>query len=574
MQFSLERWRLLPVCTILYLFTIFSFPVHLSAVVNADGSFGHVIPIQVPPGRMGLEPKLSLMYNSNIGNGMLGMGWQLAGLSQISRDISYGINYNGNDHYIHSDLGRLVYSGHDAQYCTQKESFTQVTKSGSCGDGPCSWTIIDKSGVKYEFGHSTDSRVSAIGKNGSIRIWALNKITDVHGNYLEITYTTDSGAYYPQKITYTMGNGISVTHSLEFKYKTRSDHSVKHTDNASVDMKKRLQAIEVNSDGDLVRKYQLTYEYSPNTNRSRMVSVQEFDKDETPLPAQTFTWQDGQTISYTHTNQNFGDGDGIWNKGTVFAGDVDGDGKTDLIFAFYDNGLRIRTKSIDAPALDILSSINNGRGRITTIEYEYNTKLANAIKPTLSGYPKVASSYPTSLVTRVSSRDAQGTSFSKSYAYYNGQYYSGYLPNRVSLGFEWIKETNDQTGEKVQTYYHHTDKTLNEQRALAGQIKQKETFVGNGNKVSVETYQYQVSHPKTGIDLVKLTQVITKKYTDNNVLFVTNTKSLTYDEYGNVTQSAEVQGSQNTTTDITYSYDTTNWIVDRATELPKTVIYW
>ena len=53
--------------------------------VGGDGAATYNIPIQVPPGAAGMTPKLSLTYSSSGSNGILGMGWGLDGLSQISR---------------------------------------------------------------------------------------------------------------------------------------------------------------------------------------------------------------------------------------------------------------------------------------------------------------------------------------------------------------------------------------------------------------------------------------------------------------------------------------------------------
>src|SRR5262245_58115656 len=76
--------------------------------VNPDGSFGYSIPIEIPPGIRGVQPTLSLLYNSNGPNGMLGQGWSLQGLPAITRmNFDRGINYDGSDTYA-GPGGRLV----------------------------------------------------------------------------------------------------------------------------------------------------------------------------------------------------------------------------------------------------------------------------------------------------------------------------------------------------------------------------------------------------------------------------------------------------------------------------------
>ncbi|MFF3062822.1 SpvB/TcaC N-terminal domain-containing protein, partial [Streptomyces sp. NPDC057909] len=53
--------------------------------VGSDGSYSYTVPLAVPQGRLGVQPSLSLEYSSGGGNGLLGAGWSLAGLSSISR---------------------------------------------------------------------------------------------------------------------------------------------------------------------------------------------------------------------------------------------------------------------------------------------------------------------------------------------------------------------------------------------------------------------------------------------------------------------------------------------------------
>lgn len=50
----------------------------------SGGSASYSIPIQVAPGRGGMQPDLSLNYTGG-GNGVLGVGWSLGGLSSVHR---------------------------------------------------------------------------------------------------------------------------------------------------------------------------------------------------------------------------------------------------------------------------------------------------------------------------------------------------------------------------------------------------------------------------------------------------------------------------------------------------------
>ena len=83
--------------------------------VTEVGAAEYRVPIQVPTGVAGIEPKLALAYNSQGRNELLGIGWSLGGLSVIHRcsrtvvqdNVNTGVRYESGDRYC-LDGQRLV----------------------------------------------------------------------------------------------------------------------------------------------------------------------------------------------------------------------------------------------------------------------------------------------------------------------------------------------------------------------------------------------------------------------------------------------------------------------------------
>ena len=62
-----------------------TFQVPGSLSVDGVGQATYSIPIEIPPGTAGWVPHISLNYQSRGGDGPLGMGWSIGGLSKITR---------------------------------------------------------------------------------------------------------------------------------------------------------------------------------------------------------------------------------------------------------------------------------------------------------------------------------------------------------------------------------------------------------------------------------------------------------------------------------------------------------
>src|SRR5262249_39376785 len=199
--------------------------------VSPSGAATYTIPIQVPPGIAGVEPRLALTYSSQGGNGLVGMGWGLSGLSNIQRcpktfaqdGARGGINYDADDRFC-LDGQRLISIGTASdcggtEYRTEIESFSKVISCGTAGNGPSDFKAWTKAGQIMEYGNTADSKIEAVPAGnwvtwptGTVRVWALNKVSDRKSNYLTITYNEDGlnpysvtsgGGFSPARIDYT-----------------------------------------------------------------------------------------------------------------------------------------------------------------------------------------------------------------------------------------------------------------------------------------------------------------------------------------------------------------------------------
>src|SRR6266568_2463311 len=64
------------------------------------GAFTYNFPIEVPPGISGMQPELSLDYNSMLQNGWVGVGWDLS-LGSIQRSVRNGVpKYDDSDTFL------------------------------------------------------------------------------------------------------------------------------------------------------------------------------------------------------------------------------------------------------------------------------------------------------------------------------------------------------------------------------------------------------------------------------------------------------------------------------------------
>ena len=257
-----------------------------SFAVSPSGAATYSIPLAVPPGTNGMAPQLSLHYNSQGGNGLVGMGWSIGGLSVIHRcgstiaidGVKGGVNHDAHDKFC-LDGERLISIGGN-EYRTQHESWQKVVAVGGTASDPSYFTVTAKEGTIQYYGATADSRVEAQGKTVA-RLWALNKVEDRNSNYLAVIYQEDNanGDYRPARIDYTgnAGTGTPIYNSVYFDYipfgVLRPDVTPLYEGGSVIKVMQRLHKIRTSVGAS--REYRLNYDNNGAAGRSRLTSIQE-----------------------------------------------------------------------------------------------------------------------------------------------------------------------------------------------------------------------------------------------------------------------------------------------------------
>ncbi len=255
-------------------------------VEPSTGTASLNIPIDVPQGRKGIQPSLSLMYNSSFPNGILGGGWNLE-LGSIQRSTKRGVpTYNDSqDTFVLAQQGssqELVSIGGGLYRAKIEGAFMKIEYNGSSG-----WLVTDKKGIKYYFGQNSASQ-----QNDGSRVfkWCLDRVEDLNANYMTIAYFKDQYQIYPQHIYYT-GNfqtGASTFADIEFVYENRTDTNLSFRTGFAVTTAQRLSQILVRVDSNLQRRYELSYDSSSQC--SLIESITQYGQDGAALPPTTFEY--------------------------------------------------------------------------------------------------------------------------------------------------------------------------------------------------------------------------------------------------------------------------------------------
>jgi RHS repeat-associated protein len=350
--------------------------------VTDTGKATYRIPIAVAPGRLGIEPGLSLSYGGTRRNGFLGVGWNLEGLSGIARckrtepadGFSAPIAEDITDRYC-LDGVRLIahtneeYGADGTTYYPEFDPRTRVKSFGTSGAGPVFFKVWRSNALIYTYGSTPDASVYSTSMAiGTKREWALNRMEDRVGNYLTIEYMNDGSRdnpfiqtlfpgtreIVPVLIKYTGFDGpgappLEPNRAIHLRYESRPDANYSYAYNGhAVHRSRRLQTITSSLGSNAVRVYNIDYGdevgQPAQNGLSRVAKVTECVGNACKQPTVFEYFDDAGRLlnAPVSTGVRF-QGDSINTKYGIPASpealqrtDFNGDGRDDVFYTYYD----------------------------------------------------------------------------------------------------------------------------------------------------------------------------------------------------------------------------------------------
>lgn len=284
--------------------------------VDRTGAAHYSIPIKVAPGVNGLQPKLTITYNSRGGASQLGLGWSLSGVSAVSRcpeSAAVGqtpapINMAESDDFCLSGTHLVPNGGwanngkSGAVYHEPKASFMKIVSNGTQGNGPDSFTVWSKDGLTRQFGTTSDSQLqTGTTFNHTVMSWLLHEVSDHWGNYISYSYTKSQNSVLPgadtgdqlTEIDYGNGSGQvvgKIVFSYQFIAPAAYHTTVTYTDGFHHEIQSDLSSITVYSGGSKLWTYNLSYAIPTPTGAPRLASVEQCDAAGVCLMPATFKY--------------------------------------------------------------------------------------------------------------------------------------------------------------------------------------------------------------------------------------------------------------------------------------------
>ena len=299
--------------------------------VSSTGAATYVIPIECPEGVGGLKPELKFVYSSQLGDGLLGCGWTISGLSAITRyPKSEGYDTLAIDGARFVKISEL---SNVAEFRSENDIYTRIVGYEPQEQGFKYFKVFTKDGRTLTYG-------SANG-DGSGAAWPLTEICDANGNYMTFQDITSYGGDINSttgRIIYGKNkSGAGMETVIEFEYEQSPNAITQYLCGKAIDKWARVKRVRVLGNGFLPTvDYSLKYmDGGAKTDRSRLVSVS-CSKGASNISSTNFTWMENNYCIKSVKDPQVSAFSTWLNIIALASGDITGDGITDRAYILKD----------------------------------------------------------------------------------------------------------------------------------------------------------------------------------------------------------------------------------------------
>jgi RHS repeat-associated protein len=350
--------------------------------VSLSGAATYSIPIAVPPGINDVAPRTSLVYNSQTGNGVAGYGWNIAGLSAITRVASTKFLDGIIDPVDFDDLDRFALDGQrlilksgtgtygsiGSVYETENFSNLKITIVSGGIRSSTYFKVEYPDGSVGHYGYTFGTPL-----NSPLMYWENSQ-----GLRISYTYTSSNNNLYINTIGYGAKDFNTPINQIQFGYKARQRKEQAYEGGMSIINDKILAQIKVTVNGVGYSNYNLSHDVVLGYERLTSITEKSGDNLKNYNPT-VFSYE--QTISNSNTleltrsldltrssHTNYGVPDfsitPYYGFSKSINGDFDGDGELDFL-------------SYDSKVFSIYTKLNSNETTVAAPFYSYKGTLAD-----------------------------------------------------------------------------------------------------------------------------------------------------------------------------------------------------
>lgn len=343
--------------------------------ISNDGQASFKLPVAMPPSINDFGPKIDINYVSGQSSGIAGLGWNINGLSKITRintrfDIDGfvdGVDFDENDKLALDGQRLIIKSGtywtDGAVYQTEFQSNLKIQQFGSGTN--LYFVVTQPDGTKNWYGNYNVTNAN------ELTSYLIVRTEDTDGNFVLYNYNRPfSASLCIDNIQFsanTFSNAVPLN-KIKFYYDEAKRHENGYLNGVKIVKKEILNRIEVLTNDLLFKKYQFNYSEDAD-GYQRMNKCQEYNGNS----------EAANPIEFSYPNQSLGGSitsfsrfDMEYNFNSVqLVNDFDGDNIVDFVLS--DN--RLYFNALDLNSVGYTHSISVGNGKKISGNVLFNNKL-------------------------------------------------------------------------------------------------------------------------------------------------------------------------------------------------------